>query len=365
MDYQYIREAREKLPEIGKGRGQDKDKILQDLDSTLFNLDKPHAKPPAVIHSIGNMIASPGNLVCAMGPSKGGKSGLAGSWIAGAIRPEGAIVDSIHDIERSNGKLVAHYDCEQSPWNHYAFNEAVLKKAGLTSTPDYYKSYSLRTIDVKDRQEALIRSIQRDSLKCGGVHLIIADGVADFIQSPNDESEAYGVVSFFEKIAITYNCVVVLILHYNPGSSEKGRGHLGSQLERKCESVLSITKDQETGISTIEGKLLRNAGGIPKIQFEYDVEKGYHVSRGIITPVNKNAERKKEYEEIAYQIFEGGKNKYSHSELCEQIQDARTVGKPQAKKDITYMVKQCLITKPSGSKYYQLVVNIKDREAPL
>lgn len=66
------------------------------------------------------------------------------------------------------------------------------------------------------------------------------------------------------------------VLHFNPGS-EKERGHLGSQLQRKSESVLSVTKQPETQESRIQGRFLRNAGEIPEITFQYDKVRGYHV----------------------------------------------------------------------------------------
>jgi len=106
--------------------------------------------------------------------------------------------------------------------------------------------------------------------------LSVIDGIADFIGSVNDEEEANNIVSFFEHLAIKYNTAIILILHLNPGS-DKERGHLGSQLQRKSESVLTIKKEGD--ISILEAKLLRSGatGDFTPIRYQFNQEKGYHV----------------------------------------------------------------------------------------
>lgn len=76
----------------------------------------------------------------------------------------------------------------------------------------------------------------------GGVHSVWLDGVADAVKSPNDEQEAIPLVRRLHGLAIKHRCTIVCILHLNPGSDFKSRGHLGSQLEQKAETVLQLKK---------------------------------------------------------------------------------------------------------------------------
>ena len=68
------------------------------------------------------------------------------------------------------------------------------------------------------------------------------------------------------------------MIHFNPGS-EKSRGHLGSQLERKAETnlILEKNKDEVTRIYSVKNR----RAGIPKSEgpcFRYDEESRLHIT---------------------------------------------------------------------------------------
>ena len=135
---------------------------------------------------------------------------------------------------------------------------------------------------------------------------MVIDGIADFIKDVNDAEQSTAIVKYFEELAIKYSTPIIVIVHTNPGT-DKERGHLGSQCQRKCESLLMIKT--EGNISFIEPKLLRMAGkaNIPAIQFMYDKAKGYHVGCGIKTEmvVDKSAVRIDAIRAICKTVFSG------------------------------------------------------------
>ena len=78
--------------------------------------------------------------------------------------------------------------------------------------------------------------------------------------------------------AIAQACPVIGILHLNPGGTDKSRGHLGSELNRKAETVLRLTKDGDR--TTVTTSHVRHAP-IPANdapQFAWSDEHGRHVS---------------------------------------------------------------------------------------
>jgi hypothetical protein len=128
------------------------------------------------------------------------------------------------------------------------------------------------------------------------------------------------------------------VVHVNPGS-EKERGHMGSQGQRKAESALFVRKDKD--ISTIEPKLLRNAGigDTPQIQFTYDKTKGYHVSCGTKADAMRSSKDLKRIEEagkIANIVF-SGQNSFKYSEAQDEIMKASKKGVTAAKSMFTDM----------------------------
>jgi hypothetical protein len=68
---------------------------------------------------------------------------------------------------------------------------------------------------------------------------------ADFVLDVNSSKDCPEFVTRLHRLAIEYDTLIVCILHLNPGSDSKSRGHLGSQLERKSETVLRIERTKE------------------------------------------------------------------------------------------------------------------------
>ena len=56
-------------------------------------------------------------------------------------------------------------------------------------------------------------------------------------------------------LSTNYNCHILCVLHTNPGT-DKARGHVGSSLQRKAESVLYVHKVEN--ISIVEPQFCRN-----------------------------------------------------------------------------------------------------------
>jgi len=123
------------------------------------------------------------------------------------------------------------------------------------------------------------------------VHSLSLDGVADFVNDPNDAEECFPFVDYLQGLAVNFDCPVISVLHLNPGSAEKGRGHLGSHLERRAETNLLLEKDGETGRTVVYSTKQRKAP-ILKADgpcFRWDESEQMHVS---VETVRTERERK-------------------------------------------------------------------------
>ena len=88
----------------------------------------------------------------------------------------------------------------------------------------------------------------------------MSGGASDFVADVNDPAECNAFVATLHGMGIERDCPIIPVIHFNPGT-EKSRGHLGSQLERKAETNLRL--DKENGITTVWGDKQRRAP-IPK-----------------------------------------------------------------------------------------------------
>jgi predicted RNA-binding protein (virulence factor B family) len=149
------------------------------------------------------------------------------------------------------------------------------------------------------------------------------------------------VVDNIRKLGKKYNCPIVTILHQNPGTT-KERGHFGSELLRKAESIIEIKKDGPT--STLIGKDFRNCGSIPEVHFEYNKELGYHTTSRIITQQQKNEanqEAKKtktnkaaeELREVLSRIFKDGAP-MRYNDIAKAIEQMTGLSTPTANRRI-------------------------------
>ncbi len=243
----------------------------------------PIEPPIPVITIAGEIISTEGNITTFSGASKAGKSALTAICIAGAICEPGR-VDGINglDVEPNlTNKAVIHIDTEQAKHRQQNTVRAIIRRAELRTCPDHYLSYNIRELDL-DKYGPITDGIfaAADS-EFGGIHLAVIDGLADYIKDVNDGEDSNAIIKFVEGLAIKYRVPIIVIVHTNPGS-DKERGHLGSQLQRKSESVLAVKLEGD--ISFIEPKFLRMAGkgNIPQLSFKYCQKKGYHIDNGVM-----------------------------------------------------------------------------------
>ncbi len=235
---------------------------------------------PKPVVSIGNAdFACPGNISVISAAAKAGKTAFTNAIIAGALHkgePNFEPLNELHVVP-AQGKAVIQFDTEQSEFDQQRNVKSVLKRIDEPNTPENYFSYNIRTLAFSEYKTTTEEILRLANKEFGGIHLIVIDGGADFVTSVNEDKECKEIISFFTSLSVKYNCPVIVIIHTNPGS-EKERGHFGSELQRKCYGLISITKQGD--ISTAQAKIMRRAtlSETPLISFSYSPIQGYHIS---------------------------------------------------------------------------------------
>ena len=304
--------------------------------------DHPEEAPTAVIKIHDMPLFTRKNLSVISGPSKCGKTAIISVLCAGAIATDKGLdgCAAIQVVPNPQRQAILHVDTEQSRYHHYSnYKRAIKKRAGLERAPDNYYSYNTRELPFAEYRSFLDSRFEQLKKEHGGILFAVIDGAADFITSVNDEVEANDLVSYFEKLAHKYDTHIVLVVHVNP-NSEKERGHLGSQLQRKSETVLTIEKDGDK--STLKAKLLRG-GSITRfgnIEYKFDDLKGYHV---FMEPSEQTPDgRQTALKELADLIFT---RRRRYAEALILIQEHEECGERTAKSRMKDMTDANLIEK--------------------
>jgi len=267
-----------------------------------FNLASPPPKPRPIYTLAGATVATQGNIQAITGQAKSGKSALLSGFMASTMTPTGDTLG----VSSSNpdGAAVLHIDTEQSRYDHHHAILQALRRAGRQAPPEWLYSYSLADVTIGERLRLLRHQLDAARKVHGAIHSAIIDGIGDLCYDPNDSKEAFALVAELHKLAIDFDTTILCVLHENPGSETgKTRGHLGSQLERKAESNLRMTKDAD-GITTVYTSNSRHAS-ISKPQgprFAWNDEAAMHLTAEDAATV-KDSARREELMDVAVEVF--------------------------------------------------------------
>ena len=166
----------------------------------------------------------------------------------------------------SRGGKFIYIDTEQGKWHA---QKAVARGADLNSIEDInlelYEPYALRRYNSQTRLDWIDWKLQKMKDNGEKIDVVFIDGVADLIQSINDESQASMIGDKLLEWSDKHNCAIVTVIHTNP-NSEKAVGHIGSQLGKKTENTLHL-EILEDGTRELKSIFPRNKEIEHPIQF--------------------------------------------------------------------------------------------------
>jgi hypothetical protein len=246
--------------------------------------------------------------------AKAGKTALNAALIASSIATEPDDCDTLGFRAVNPDKLPdLLLDTEHSKEHNWKLGERILRRAKLAES-DQLHIYRLAGFAVKELNAALEHLLAERKW-----HAVFLDGTGDFVSDVNDPEECNAFVARLHGLAIEYDTHILNVLHLNPSSETKSRGHLGSQLERKAETNLRIEK--KDGVSIIYSDRNRGAD-IPKDtapRFVWSVEHQMHVSADTIGNIKASAKLEELREQCREAFGLAGKSALSWSDLVKSI----------------------------------------------
>jgi hypothetical protein len=329
---------------------------LTDLSGRLaelrFNI---HSKPPVddPRYFIGQIpICTVGNLTTISAGVKAGKSSVLAAMIAAAMTPNPGRSDCLgFDSRNPDGHAIIHLDTEQSRADHYALIERAMRRAGLAEPPLWLMSYCVTGFPPSDLRACLSVLLNEGVRTRGGIHSVLIDGVGDLVRDVNDPEECNSFVTELHALAIKFGCPIVGAIHFNPGT-EKSRGHLGSQLERKAETNLRLDKTDGAMVLWSEknrgAPIFKNSGP----RFVWLDEAAMHVTSETLGNLRADARRLDLTRQAAAVFFNAGKPALRWNEMVSGLQVVvKTIGDSGARKRIEKMLDHNVITKNEFGQY--------------
>lgn len=252
--------------------------IKQSPETVEFECDRIRAndeieRDPYVLLVDGIGKLSKGNISAWQGIAKSKKTFGITLTVAGLVRGE-----SIHPKFQPvvNGKLI-WIDTEQSPYDAQKVTKRLYAMCG---SDENLLFYALRKYNAKVRVQKIEAILERYK---GEIDCLVIDGIRDLIIDFNDPVESSEITTKLMAWSIDYNIHISVVLHANKSDGNM-RGHLGTELENKCETVFAVKKDEQLkDVSHIEEKFGRgkniepfqfkvNSDGLPELVDDHFIE---------------------------------------------------------------------------------------------
>lgn len=226
----------------------------QKLEAARITLNE-ELKPPPPVLQIDNMTEHPvticteGNISVIKGIAKSRKSFLVAMLTAAALS-DLVIYRKFISIPK---KLVVYFDTEQSS---FYVQQAIYRIHQISNGNGFqtrFYSFCLRPYTPSERLELI--EFVFDNFKNLG--FVVIDGIRDLIRDINSPEESTMISSKLLKWSERSGAHIMTVLHENI-SDGKLRGHIGTELMNKAETVIRVEKEKEDpGISKISCDMVR------------------------------------------------------------------------------------------------------------
>lgn len=191
------------------------------------------------VFNVGGVGCMPlGDLSAVKAEPKMGKTTVLKRVVATVLKGElGQLLSNLKD------PLVMWADTEQKRADAKRIIQDVKKMTGLSNShiDKHLFVFSLRKTNCKEMLDEL-----KVGIKAYRSNVVIIDGIAEFVDSVNDEVQAKNVIHELMVCSEYYHCAIICVLHENRSGNRDMKGHLGAQLTQKAALVIECKKSGDT-----------------------------------------------------------------------------------------------------------------------
>ena len=149
------------------------------------------------------------------------------------------------------------------------------------------------------------KELRKEETTADSHFIIVLDIISDLVSNFNDVPDTMSLVDLINKAINTIDVTFILVIHENPGSIDKARGHLGTELSNKASTVFQISESTMEGIFKLKMLKSRSTQKYEDIMLQYDssVNNLVVVTDGITNIKASDPEVLKLCESLAKKLF--------------------------------------------------------------
>ena len=216
------------------------------LDKAFIDLSITPPKPPIILEISDNKgngyewqrLFTLGNFSAITGKAKSKKT-FSTTMPMAALIQNGIVYNKFRATLPASKKMIIKFDTEQGRYDAYIASKRIEKLIGCDGWVNF-KTFGLREFKPSERLDIIQFAIEKYS---DSIAFILIDGIADLVNSINDEAEAIKVGTLLMKWTELYNIHISCIIHQNKGDGY-ATGHIGSFILKKAETIISVERDE-------------------------------------------------------------------------------------------------------------------------
>ena len=236
-------------------------------ETILIRATDKYTMPPEVIQVNNSTISTLGNFSASTGKGKSKKTFNVCAIVASALTGKKVLNYEAHFPDGKN--RVLYFDTEQSSYHCHKVLEPINRLAGYPAEMDLslIEFVMLREYNPIDRRQIIELALAERP----EVGLVIIDGLRDLLFDINSSTEAAEVIGLLMRWSSHYNLHIHTVLHLNK-ADDNVRGHIGTELNHKAETILQITRNEADGkVSEVHASLIRDRD-FPPFAFQINEE---------------------------------------------------------------------------------------------
>lgn len=214
------------------------EKLQSSVVTATERIDIPPICFEVMDGDLSSEIGTLGNISLWIGKAKQGKTFALTMALAAAETGEW-LMNKLKITLPEQNKSIILFDTEQSRYHVQRVIKRIAKLSEI-SEPINLTAYGLRKYTPAERLELIEYAIYNSE----NLGFVVIDGIRDLITSINDEEQSSMISSKLLRWSEELNIHIAVVLHTNKADNN-ARGHLGTELTNKSESVISIGRDTE------------------------------------------------------------------------------------------------------------------------
>ncbi len=339
-----------------------------DLDAlwqkSLVRVTDEFTLPPIILQVDDAIIGTLGNFSASTGKAKAKKTFNVSAIVASALI-NGQVLEYRASLPEGKRKIL-YFDTEQSPFHCKKVLQRILKLAGL---PLDRQPENLIFSHLREIANPAVRCeiIRKAIYSIEGVGLVIIDGIRDLMLDINNATQATTLIGDLMQWTSEREIHIQTVLHLNKGD-DNSRGHIGTELNNKAETVLQITKDPtDEDRSIVSASFIRSKPfekfafricdepdniNIRQLDTEYQVELASPKNGFDYTELSEN-----EHRQALELAFENTENGFGYGEIVEALRKnyatvtGVTYGIGKVKKLLTFLKNKRMIIQNRSKQY--------------